>query len=65
MFPVFLYPEPEVHFVSGLSETAANIGETAELSCTLSNKDCFGIWYKDGQKVNFSNRLSNLSIKIQ
>ncbi|XP_060775407.1 immunoglobulin-like and fibronectin type III domain-containing protein 1 isoform X2 [Neoarius graeffei] len=50
--------EPEVHFVSGLSETAANIGETAELSCTLSNKDCFGIWYKDGQKLESTNGIT-------
>lgn len=52
---MFLCPEPEVRFVSGLSDTAANLGETAELSCTLSSKDCSGIWYKDGQKVNLSN----------
>lgn len=61
MFHLFLYSEPEVHFVSGLSDTAANIGETAELSCTLSSKDCVGIWYKDGQKVNLYNR--QISIK--
>ncbi|XP_017334719.1 immunoglobulin-like and fibronectin type III domain-containing protein 1 isoform X1 [Ictalurus punctatus] len=50
--------EPEVHFVSGLSDTAANIGETAELSCTLSSKDCVGIWYKDGQKLESMNGIT-------
>ncbi|MCJ8729439.1 hypothetical protein PDJAM_G00106340 [Pangasius djambal] len=50
--------EPEVHFVSGLSDTAANTGETAELSCTLSSKDCVGIWYKDGQKMESMNGIT-------
>ncbi|KAF4079068.1 hypothetical protein AMELA_G00188850 [Ameiurus melas] len=50
--------EPEVHFVSGLSDTAANIGETAELSCTLSSKDCVGIWYKDGEKLESLNGIT-------
>ncbi|KAF7711539.1 hypothetical protein HF521_000550 [Silurus meridionalis] len=50
--------EPEVHFVSGLSATSANIGETAELFCTLSNKGCDGIWYKDGQKLESTNGIT-------
>ncbi|XP_053354707.1 immunoglobulin-like and fibronectin type III domain-containing protein 1 [Clarias gariepinus] len=50
--------EPEVHFLSGLSNTAANIGETAELSCTLSSKDSVGIWYKDGQKLESMNGIT-------
>ncbi|KAI5628506.1 immunoglobulin-like and fibronectin type III domain-containing protein 1, partial [Silurus asotus] len=50
--------EPDVHFVSGLSATSANIGETAELSCTLSNKGCDGIWYKDGQKLESTNGIT-------
>ncbi|KAK3574167.1 hypothetical protein QTP86_003453 [Hemibagrus guttatus] len=50
--------EPEVHFVSGLSDIAANLGETAELSCTLSSKDCTGIWYKDGQKLQSMNGIT-------
>ncbi|XP_047669328.1 immunoglobulin-like and fibronectin type III domain-containing protein 1 isoform X1 [Tachysurus fulvidraco] len=50
--------EPEVRFVSGLSDTAANLGETAELSCTLSSKDSIGIWYKDGQKLESMNGIT-------
>ncbi|XP_056157233.1 immunoglobulin-like and fibronectin type III domain-containing protein 1 [Lampris incognitus] len=38
-----------VQFVSGLSNTAANIGEQAELSCKLSSETSEGHWYKNGK----------------
>uniref|UniRef100_A0A672R9W4 Immunoglobulin like and fibronectin type III domain containing 1, tandem duplicate 2 n=1 Tax=Sinocyclocheilus grahami TaxID=75366 RepID=A0A672R9W4_SINGR len=40
-----------VHFLNGLSDTAANVGESAELSCKLSSEDSNGLWYKDGKKL--------------
>ncbi|KAF4112494.1 hypothetical protein G5714_007289 [Onychostoma macrolepis] len=40
-----------VHFLNGLSDTAANVGESAELSCKLSCEDSNGLWYKDGKKL--------------
>ncbi|XP_036427021.1 immunoglobulin-like and fibronectin type III domain-containing protein 1 isoform X2 [Colossoma macropomum] len=43
--------EPGVHFLSGLSDSTANTGESAELTCKLSSKDSVGIWYKDGKKL--------------
>ncbi|XP_067093730.1 immunoglobulin-like and fibronectin type III domain-containing protein 1 [Osmerus mordax] len=41
----------EGKFVSGLSDTAATLGDTAELSCKLSSEDCQGVWYKDGKPL--------------
>ncbi|XP_030274768.1 immunoglobulin-like and fibronectin type III domain-containing protein 1 [Sparus aurata] len=38
-----------VQFVSGLSDTLANVGERAELSCKLSNETSEGRWYKNGK----------------
>nr|XP_046241212.1 immunoglobulin-like and fibronectin type III domain-containing protein 1 [Scatophagus argus] len=38
-----------VQFVSGLSDTAANVGERAELSCKLSSETSEGQWYKNGK----------------
>ncbi|XP_049435580.1 immunoglobulin-like and fibronectin type III domain-containing protein 1 [Epinephelus fuscoguttatus] len=38
-----------VQFVSGLSDTVANVGERAELSCKLSNETSEGRWYKNGK----------------
>uniref|UniRef100_A0A3B4YZA3 Immunoglobulin-like and fibronectin type III domain-containing protein 1 n=1 Tax=Stegastes partitus TaxID=144197 RepID=A0A3B4YZA3_9TELE len=38
-----------VQFVSGLSDTVANVGERAELSCKLSSDASEGRWYKDGK----------------
>ncbi|XP_071398381.1 LOW QUALITY PROTEIN: immunoglobulin-like and fibronectin type III domain-containing protein 1 [Centroberyx affinis] len=38
-----------VQFVSGLSDTVANIGERAELSCKLSSETSKGCWYKNGK----------------
>ncbi|KAM9361800.1 immunoglobulin-like and fibronectin type III domain-containing protein 1 isoform 1-T2 [Symphorus nematophorus] len=38
-----------VQFVSGLSNTDANVGERAELSCKLSNETSEGRWYKNGK----------------
>ncbi|KAI7808167.1 putative immunoglobulin-like and fibronectin type III domain-containing protein 1, partial [Triplophysa rosa] len=43
--------DPGVHFLSGLSNTTANVGESAELSCNLSIEDSAGMWYKDGKKL--------------
>ncbi|XDV35414.1 hypothetical protein PO909_005366 [Leuciscus waleckii] len=40
-----------VHFLNGLSDTAANVGKSAELSCKLSSEDKTGLWYKDGKKL--------------
>ena len=41
-----------VHFLSGLSDTNANVGERAELSCKLSSEDSEGRWYKNGKLVS-------------
>uniref|UniRef100_A0A3Q1JT26 Uncharacterized protein n=1 Tax=Anabas testudineus TaxID=64144 RepID=A0A3Q1JT26_ANATE len=38
-----------VQFVSGLSDTVANIGEKVELSCKLSSDTSKGQWYKNGK----------------
>ncbi|XP_042349992.1 immunoglobulin-like and fibronectin type III domain-containing protein 1, partial [Plectropomus leopardus] len=38
-----------VQFVSGLSDTLANVGERAELCCKLSNETSKGRWYKNGK----------------
>ncbi|XP_062329492.1 immunoglobulin-like and fibronectin type III domain-containing protein 1 [Osmerus eperlanus] len=43
--------DPGVQFISGLSDTAATLGDTAELSCKLSSEDCQGVWYKDGKPL--------------
>uniref|UniRef100_A0A667WBQ6 Immunoglobulin like and fibronectin type III domain containing 1, tandem duplicate 2 n=1 Tax=Myripristis murdjan TaxID=586833 RepID=A0A667WBQ6_9TELE len=42
-----------VQFVSGLSDTVANTGEKAELSCKLSSETTEGRWYKDGKLVGW------------
>ncbi|XP_068598129.1 immunoglobulin-like and fibronectin type III domain-containing protein 1 [Brachionichthys hirsutus] len=38
-----------VRFVSGLSNTMANVGERAELSCKLSGETSEGQWYRNGK----------------
>ncbi|XP_068449723.1 immunoglobulin-like and fibronectin type III domain-containing protein 1 [Clinocottus analis] len=38
-----------VQFVCGLSDTVANIGQRAELSCKLSSDTSEGRWYKNGK----------------
>uniref|UniRef100_A0A665TL57 Immunoglobulin like and fibronectin type III domain containing 1, tandem duplicate 2 n=1 Tax=Echeneis naucrates TaxID=173247 RepID=A0A665TL57_ECHNA len=43
--------ERGVQFVSGLSDTVANVGEKAELSCKLSSDTSEGRWYKNGKLV--------------
>ncbi|XP_019713907.1 immunoglobulin-like and fibronectin type III domain-containing protein 1 isoform X5 [Hippocampus comes] len=43
--------DPGVHFLVGLSDCKAIIGEEAELVCKLSSEDCEGIWYKDGEEI--------------
>nr|XP_061786474.1 immunoglobulin-like and fibronectin type III domain-containing protein 1 [Nerophis lumbriciformis] len=40
-----------VQFVSGLSDTSADIGQRAELCCTLSTEDSQGKWYKNGKPL--------------
>ncbi|XP_057194214.1 immunoglobulin-like and fibronectin type III domain-containing protein 1 [Triplophysa rosa] len=48
---ILVVDDPGVHFLSGLSNTTANVGESAELSCNLSIEDSAGMWYKDGKKL--------------
>ncbi|XP_062853503.1 immunoglobulin-like and fibronectin type III domain-containing protein 1 [Trichomycterus rosablanca] len=50
--------EPQAYFLSGLSDTSANVGKTAELSCTLSSEDIVGIWYKDGKKLESNDGIT-------
>ncbi|XP_039862362.1 immunoglobulin-like and fibronectin type III domain-containing protein 1 [Simochromis diagramma] len=38
-----------VQFISGLSDTNANIGERVEMSCKLSSETSEGRWYKNGK----------------
>ncbi|KAM4588642.1 immunoglobulin-like and fibronectin type III domain-containing protein 1 [Odontesthes bonariensis] len=38
-----------VQFVCGLSDTVANVGDRAELSCKLSSEASEGCWYKNGK----------------
>ncbi|KAK7916435.1 hypothetical protein WMY93_012196 [Mugilogobius chulae] len=38
-----------IQFVSGLSDTTANVGERVELSCKLSSDTAVGKWYKNGK----------------
>uniref|UniRef100_A0A3Q3KYR1 Immunoglobulin-like and fibronectin type III domain-containing protein 1 n=1 Tax=Mastacembelus armatus TaxID=205130 RepID=A0A3Q3KYR1_9TELE len=45
----FTVSDQGVQFVCGLSDTIANIGEHAELSCKLSNETSEGRWYKNGK----------------
>uniref|UniRef100_A0A3P9HI47 Immunoglobulin-like and fibronectin type III domain-containing protein 1 n=1 Tax=Oryzias latipes TaxID=8090 RepID=A0A3P9HI47_ORYLA len=40
-----------VQFVSGLSDTIANVDEQVELSCKLSSDTSEGKWYKNGKLV--------------
>lgn len=44
--------DPGVHFHAGLSDCKVIIGEPAELECKLSNEECEGIWYRDGNEVS-------------
>ncbi|KAG1938947.1 immunoglobulin-like and fibronectin type III domain-containing protein [Pimephales promelas] len=41
-----------VCFLNGLSDTTANVGKSAELSCKLSSEDKTGLWYKDGKRLD-------------
>ncbi|XP_055021908.1 immunoglobulin-like and fibronectin type III domain-containing protein 1 [Boleophthalmus pectinirostris] len=41
-----------VHFIWGLSDVNAVIGESAELTCKLSREDCEGAWFRDGKKIS-------------
>ncbi|CAL9704567.1 unnamed protein product [Knipowitschia caucasica] len=38
-----------IQFVSGLSDTTANVGARVELSCKLSSETAAGKWYKNGK----------------
>ncbi|XP_051563268.1 immunoglobulin-like and fibronectin type III domain-containing protein 1 [Myxocyprinus asiaticus] len=49
--------DPGVHFISGLSDIYAIIGQTAELVCKLSRENCDGIWYKDGKEITATDDL--------
>ncbi|KAK7915773.1 hypothetical protein WMY93_011534 [Mugilogobius chulae] len=44
--------DPGVHFIWGLSDVDAVIGEPAELMCKVSRKDCEGAWFRDGKKIS-------------
>ncbi|TRY89362.1 hypothetical protein DNTS_015301 [Danionella cerebrum] len=50
--------DPGVHFLKGLTDTTANIGDTAELWCKLSSEESIGIWYKDGKKLESTEGIS-------
>lgn len=50
--PTDISSDPGVHFHAGLSDCKVIIGEAAELECKLSNEECEGIWYKDGEEVS-------------
>ncbi|KAM6980873.1 immunoglobulin-like and fibronectin type III domain-containing protein 1 [Aplochiton taeniatus] len=50
--------DPGVHFTSGLSDTSAVIGTSAELVCKLSSEDCEGVWYKDGEEITSSDDIT-------
>lgn len=52
MFLFLTVADRGVQFVSGLSDTLANVGERAELSCKLSNETSEGRWYKNGKLVS-------------
>ncbi|XP_051754231.1 LOW QUALITY PROTEIN: immunoglobulin-like and fibronectin type III domain-containing protein 1 [Ctenopharyngodon idella] len=47
-----------VHFLNGLSDTAANVGESAELSCKINSEDKTGLWYKGGKKLESKDGLT-------
>jgi len=49
---LFLLAARGVQFVCGLSDTVANIGERAELSCKLSSDTSEGRWYKNEKLVS-------------
>jgi len=50
---VHFFSDHGVCFLNGLSDTTANVGKSAELSCKLSSEDKTGLWYKDGKKVQY------------
>ncbi|XP_051986339.1 immunoglobulin-like and fibronectin type III domain-containing protein 1 [Xyrauchen texanus] len=52
-----LVDHPGVHFIGGLSDIYAIIGQTAELECKLSRENCDGIWYKDGKEITATDDL--------
>ncbi|XP_071351208.1 immunoglobulin-like and fibronectin type III domain-containing protein 1 [Trachinotus anak] len=43
--------DPGVYFTGGLSDVTAIIGTDAELVCKLSNEECDGVWYKEGEEI--------------
>ncbi|XP_056126523.1 immunoglobulin-like and fibronectin type III domain-containing protein 1 [Rhinichthys klamathensis goyatoka] len=49
--------DPGVHFISGLSDVHAIIGQSAELECKISRDECDGIWYKDGKEITATDDL--------
>ncbi|KAJ8370410.1 hypothetical protein SKAU_G00104380 [Synaphobranchus kaupii] len=48
---MLIVEEPEVQFISGLSNMNAKFGQSAELVCKLSRDNCNGAWFKDGNKL--------------
>ncbi|XP_036957614.1 immunoglobulin-like and fibronectin type III domain-containing protein 1 [Acanthopagrus latus] len=50
--------DPGVHFHAGLSDCKVIIGEPAELECKLSNEECEGIWYRDGNEIKSSEGIT-------
>ncbi|XP_072304761.1 immunoglobulin-like and fibronectin type III domain-containing protein 1 [Eucyclogobius newberryi] len=50
--------DPGVHFIWGLSDVDAVIGESAELTCKLSREDCEGAWFRDGKKISHDDNFT-------
>ncbi|XP_061114987.1 immunoglobulin-like and fibronectin type III domain-containing protein 1 isoform X2 [Conger conger] len=48
---MIIVEDPGVQFIRGLSDTNAKEGQPAELVCKLSNENCDGAWFKDGNKL--------------
>lgn len=50
-----------MYFTSGLSDVTAIIGTDTELVCRLSNEECDGVWYKEGEEV----RMEKFNFTLQ
>ncbi|XP_008278540.1 immunoglobulin-like and fibronectin type III domain-containing protein 1 [Stegastes partitus] len=49
--------DPGVYFTSGLSDVHAIIDTDAELVCRLSNEECDGVWYKNGEEITATDNI--------
>nr|XP_020486337.1 immunoglobulin-like and fibronectin type III domain-containing protein 1 [Labrus bergylta] len=49
--------EQGVYFTSGLSDVTTIIGTNAELVCRLSNEECDGVWYKEGEEITATDNI--------